>query len=280
MLEAFGLSDPVPATIAMGKAVAEQNRNCREWKCERVYVSPALNGWTLVFGDPTSHYPRDEQRIREWLADDFRMMFAKDDSEALRQQRLESVARPSAEERCVELSIRFGAAHYYKEVDAYEWGGWCIAEKGAVLRRAHRGDSLDDLAMYGDGHPSEEGLRAESISTWLGEHGFAPNEWDDLLEGLRSRFGKNPDRSEYIAAAEAEWAEFKRRTGIPEEMTTTRIAERASVGPRSFGPDTHVKGHGVLALTERGRQAGGYRGALPLTPTAIVPLTRPLRRRL
>ncbi|MFE9580975.1 HEAT repeat domain-containing protein [Nocardia sp. NPDC006044] len=279
VLEAFGLSDPVPATIAMGKAVAEQSGLRWAWECEQVYVSPVLNGWTLVFGDASSHYPRDEQRIRAYLEDDFTAALFELHSDDMKEVTRESVARPSLEERCIELSLRFGAAHYYKEVDAYDWGGWCIAEQGEIRRKAEWGDAMDDLSLDGDGHPSEQGLRVESISTWLGEHGFAPSEWDELLESVKRRFTENSDRSTYDAVIKDEWAKFEQRTGIPKAMTTTRIAERASVGPASLGPGTEVKGHGVLALTEYGRRTGGYRSALPLTPTAVVASIRPTRGR-
>ncbi|MFB8003684.1 HEAT repeat domain-containing protein [Nocardia sp. NPDC056000] len=221
VLEAFGLSDPVPATIAMGRAVAKRNGSINELDFERVYVSAALDGWTLVFGDPTSHIPRDEQRIREYLDDEFTRGLFELHCDDMKERVLERVARPSIDERCAELSSQFGAAHYYKNSDAYDWGGWCIAENGEILRRAYRGDDLCDLDLEGDPHPSEQGLELESVGV-------------------------------------------------------SRIADSASVGPRSLGPDSRVTGHGVLALTARGREVGGHRGSLPLTLTAYAPSIRPL----
>ncbi|MEU4344181.1 HEAT repeat domain-containing protein [Nocardia sp. NPDC023852] len=130
VLDAFGLSDPVPATVAMGSAVAlDERRRPVDEECQRVYVSPALDGWTLVFGDPASHYPRDEQRIRELQESDFWKTIMENEPDAIKQAMLSKMSRPSREERCAELSGRFGAAPWYKEAGDYESGGWCIAGK-------------------------------------------------------------------------------------------------------------------------------------------------------
>ncbi|WP_063047120.1 HEAT repeat domain-containing protein [Nocardia pseudovaccinii] len=267
VLDAFGLSDPVPATAAMGTAVARENRDLLyTWaQCDRVYVSPALDGWTLVFGDPISHYPRDENRIRQAREEDFFTSFYADQSEEDGARWLEEQARPSREERAVELSARFGAAHWYKEVDSYEWGGWCIAENGEIKRQAHQDDGVSDLDLYldHDPHPSEQGLRAESVSEWLGGHGFAPEMWEEISSEIYQRIFRDP-RIDLNAEWQAEWSKFQQRTGIPDEMTASRIAERASIGPRGLGPRTRITGHGVVALTERGRQGGRHRGVLPL----------------
>ncbi|MGW6724758.1 hypothetical protein ACWF9G_02535 [Nocardia sp. NPDC055029] len=266
VLDAFGLSDPVPATVAMGTVVALENRRHPIEECERVYVSPVLDGWTLVFGDPASHYPRDDRRIQEAQKSYVWETFMQNESDDVKQAWLTSMSRPSRNERCAELSGRFGAAHWYKEPGDYEWGGWGIAENGEMIRGAGLDDRVhEDPALSGDPHPSELGLRAEPVSEWLRDHGFAPDAWDDIVSGIL--FGRIGDRSggaDFTEIRDSQWVEFQHRTGIPDAMTPLRIAERASVGPLTLGPQTRMAGHGVVALTERGRQGGGHRGALPV----------------
>ncbi|MFF2082746.1 hypothetical protein ACFVVM_03185 [Nocardia sp. NPDC058176] len=267
VLDAFGLSDPIPATAAMGAAVARKNSGLlyASAQPDQVYVSPALDGWTLVFGDPISQYPRDENRIRRAREDDYFTFFYADEPEEERAAWLEQHARPSRKERSVELSARFGAAHWYKVVDAYDWGGWCIAENGEIKRLAHQGDGVSDLDLDSDHdpHPSEHGLRAESVSEWLSTHGFAPEMWDEISDEILQRtLGKPPD--DQNAEWDAAWAKFQQHTGIPDEMTASLIAERTSIGPGGLGPHTRVTGQGVIALTEHGRQGGGHRGVLRL----------------
>ncbi|MEV6321601.1 hypothetical protein AB0M45_10435 [Nocardia sp. NPDC051787] len=246
VLDAFGLSDPVPATVAMGSAVAlDEHRPLEE--CERVYVSPVLDGWTLVFGDSASHYPRDDRRIHELQQSDIWQTIMVNESDAVKTAWLTAMSRPSKEERCAQLSGRFGAAHWYEEAGDHDSGGWCIAENGETIRTAHLEDCVhEELTLYGDPHPSEQGLRAEPVSEWLRDHGFAPDAWNDIVSGAP------------YTAWDAQWAEFQHRTGIPDAMTPMRIAERASVGPLTLGPHTRI------ALTERGRQGGRHRGALPI----------------
>ncbi|MCU1641493.1 MAG: hypothetical protein JWN03_1768 [Nocardia sp.] len=271
VLDAFALSDPVPATIAMGTAVALNNRgHWNEGECERVYVSPALDGWTLIFGESAFPQPRDEQRIREEQESDFWKTIMENQSDDLKQAWLTRVSRPSREERCAQLSRRFGAAHWYKEADDYEWGGWCIAENGDTLRHGNLHDCVHErLTLSGDPHPSERGLRAEPVSEWLRDHGFASDAWEKFRrQELRNLSGGD----DYTEIWDAQWAEFQRRTGIPDAMTPTRIAERASVGPHTLGPHTRIKGHGVIVLTESGRQGSRHRGALPISSDCLTDL--------
>jgi hypothetical protein len=260
VLDAFGLSDPVPATTAMGTAVAIEQRHA--FDCERVYVSPGLDGWTLVFGDPTSHYPRDEQRERE-LQESAVWPLLADDPE-MQQRMLTSVSRPSREEQSETLSARFGAAHWYKEVDSYDWGGWGIAENGRFLRGIYRGDYHADVESYGDPQPCEQGLRIESAEQWLREHGFDPGMSDAFMSEVRSEHRDDAGGGLGDAAASnTAWAGLQRRTGIPDEATALRIAARASISPLELGRHTRMTGHGVIALTERGRQSGADPGRRP-----------------
>jgi hypothetical protein len=99
----------------------------------------------------------------------------------MQQRMLTSALRPSREEQSETLSARFGAAHWYKEVDSYDWGGWGIAENGRFLRGIYRGDYHADVESYGDPQPCEQGLRIESAEQWLREHGFDPGMSDAFI---------------------------------------------------------------------------------------------------
>lgn len=147
VLEAFGLSDPEPVTMRLGQSA--WNSDTHEWDtdhggCSRVYVSPAFDDWTLVFG----HHSDDAHRIRG-LEDD------KDDDEAFRDIVLS---------RCRSLSDRFGTVHWYGVSGGDGWTSWCIAEKGEIVRyydseepeeqigslAAEEGHHLPDLEEFGD----------------------------------------------------------------------------------------------------------------------------------
>ncbi|MFF3225682.1 hypothetical protein ACFYV7_23000 [Nocardia suismassiliense] len=221
-----------------------------------MYVSPAFDGWTLVFGDPTSHYPRDEQRERELQESGVWEIFAADPQ--AQQRMLTRASRPSKSERSEELSAHFGAAHWYKEVDSYEWGGWGIAENGRCLREIHRSDYHADVESYGDPLPCEQGLRIESVAEWLRERGFDPGMLDALMpEDWSEHRDDAGGRLGYDAALKVAWARLQQRTGIPDEATALRIAARASISPLELGRHTRTSGYGIIALTERGRLSGG-----------------------
>lgn len=117
VLEAFDLGDSEPVTLRTGEAA--WNHDHHSWErngphdgCARVFVSPALDGWTLVFGDTSQNTHRIED------ADD-------------RDEALADVVR----RRCIDLSRRFGAAQWY--------GMSCLVHRrsqrgGAPLRRVRR----------------------------------------------------------------------------------------------------------------------------------------------
>ncbi|MEU5592983.1 HEAT repeat domain-containing protein [Streptomyces sp. NPDC020298] len=117
VLAAFDLGDPEPVTLRTGAAAWNHDRH-HYWerarphrRCARAFVSPALDGWTLVFGDSS----QDTHRIEE--ADD-------------RERTMPDVVRG----RCADLSRRFGAAHWYGMSCGDGWTAWCIAEDGEVVR--------------------------------------------------------------------------------------------------------------------------------------------------
>lgn len=108
VLEALDLSEPI--TVSMGLGADVWNRDHHAWhghnSCRRMYVTPALNGWTLAFGDPPE----------QGHADGSAAMVA-----AMREQ----VAR---------LSMVFGEVHCYGESCGDGWTSWCIGRDGEVVR--------------------------------------------------------------------------------------------------------------------------------------------------
>ncbi|GIG69550.1 HEAT repeat domain-containing protein [Phytomonospora endophytica] len=124
VLDAFGLSAPEPVTMRLGGSIWNLDHHAGgagvHGACARVYVSPAFDGWTLVFGDSSADGHRQA---------------------------------PVAE-RCAELSRRFGGAHWYGQSCGDDWNAWCIAERGKVVRFF---DNEEPEAAVGGPHPAEEG---------------------------------------------------------------------------------------------------------------------------
>ncbi|MEV7189409.1 HEAT repeat domain-containing protein [Kitasatospora sp. NPDC093102] len=157
VLEAFDLAVPQPVTLRTGAAAWNHdhhnwNRTQPHESCARVFVSPALDGWTLVFGDSS----QDTHRIND--ADD-------------RERALDQTAR----ERCAGLSRRFGSAQWYGMSCGDDWTAWCIAEEGEVVRHYDAYNAEED----GDdspGHPAESGYLLPH------QDGFP----DDAFDGVSS----------------------------------------------------------------------------------------------
>ncbi|MEU8620120.1 HEAT repeat domain-containing protein [Streptomyces sp. NPDC048623] len=238
VLAAFDLADPVPVTLRTGAAAWNRDqhdfdRNRAHQGCSRVFVSPALDGWTLVFGDPS----QDAHRITAvWdAADD------EDDEGEASEVRAEVVR-----ERCAALSRRFGAAQWYGMSCGDGWTAWCIAEDGEVVRYYDAFEAEEDGEDEGDGarHPAEAGFLLPH------EDGFPEDAFDDL----------DPGSEDFPARCE----QIRQELGIPETCYADDIAARLSVDPGSLGPATTVTGHGVLALTACGREHGHPVGALPV----------------
>ncbi|MDX2707644.1 HEAT repeat domain-containing protein [Streptomyces sp. PA03-6a] len=139
VLAAFELGDPEPVTIRTGSVAWNHDRHRRgrglpHQDCARVFVSPSLEGWTLVFG----HSSHDAHHITD--ADD-------------REAALEDVVR----RRCAELGSRFGAAHWYGMSCGDGWTAWCVAEGGQVLRH-YDAFVAEERGDDGPPHPAESGL--------------------------------------------------------------------------------------------------------------------------
>jgi hypothetical protein len=134
VLEAFGLADPHPVTMQLGESA--WNYDHHNWsgradhiKCARSYVSPGLDGWTLVFGElpEISHFRPG------------------DGSDSLPGARMQA---------CRDLSVRFGAAHCYGASCGDAWTAWCLAEDGRVTRYY---DVFEPEEQVGPRHPAESG---------------------------------------------------------------------------------------------------------------------------
>ncbi|MCX5015323.1 HEAT repeat domain-containing protein [Streptomyces sp. NBC_00555] len=139
VLEAFDLDAGEPVTVRTGAAA--WNHDHHVWSgrghraCARVFVSPVLDGFTLVFGDSS----QDTHRIED----------GGDDG---RDEARERVVR----ERCADLSRRFGAAQWYGTSCGDGWTAWCVAEDGEVVRYYDAYDA-EETGDAGPGHPAEAG---------------------------------------------------------------------------------------------------------------------------
>ncbi|WP_164540402.1 HEAT repeat domain-containing protein [Streptomyces abyssomicinicus] len=138
VLDAFGLTAAEPVTLRGGACAWNHDSHAMSSGphagCSRVFVSPALDGWTLVFGDTAE----DAHRLRNDP---------------------EGEAGPVARARCAALSARFGSAHWYGMSCGDGWTAWCVAERGEVVRHY----DVYEAAEGGDDgvgapHPAEAGL--------------------------------------------------------------------------------------------------------------------------
>ncbi|MDN3357741.1 HEAT repeat domain-containing protein [Actinomadura sp. DC4] len=124
VLDAFDLSGPEPVTMRLGESAWNHDQHGLgddHSRCSRAYVSPRLDGWTLVFG--AAHDDGGDQ----WDA---------------------------VRDRCRALSRRFGGAHWYGMSCGDGWTGWCLAEDGEVVR-FYENDDPDE--QIGPRHSAEEG---------------------------------------------------------------------------------------------------------------------------
>ncbi|WLW54179.1 hypothetical protein [Streptomyces sp. YU58] len=228
VLEIFDLTDAEPVTLRTGAAAWNQDRHAwhrtrTHYKCARVFVSPVLDGWTLVFGDSSENTHR---------------VLDADDSE----QALGAVVRG----RCAELGRRFGAAQWYGMSCGDEWTAWCVAEGGEVVRYYDAFEAAEgEDTEVGPPHPAEAGHLLPHQGDGLP---------DDAFDGVDLRD---------FDAFTARHRQVKEELGIPDTCYATVVASRLSVDPGALGPHTHVTGTGVLALTTCGREHGHPAGALP-----------------
>ncbi|GAA0429012.1 hypothetical protein Aca07nite_37240 [Actinoplanes capillaceus] len=165
VLDAFDLVEPRPVTMRLGESAWNRDQHSSRHRvehpeCRRNYVTPCLDGWTLVFGRmPSVAHIRD--------ADDF-----------------EKALRADVKARTARLSDRFGAAHWYGTSCGDGWTAWCIAEKGEVVRFY---DNFDPDDQIGDGHPAETGYRLPHGSAFPegALAGLAHLPMEEIMERIR-----------------------------------------------------------------------------------------------
>ncbi|MGW1029959.1 HEAT repeat domain-containing protein [Streptomyces sp. NPDC002577] len=146
IMEALGLAHPRPVTFTLGNEIVDTDgHGCGEADDDgygRVFVTPELDGWTLVLGawcDPCG------------------------------EERSEDVLR-----LCTELSARYGQTQAYYYGAQGDGSAWLVAEHGTVIRRyCETGEADDELLTLGEPLPYERTRRAEL--------GLRPN-WDAAQE--------------------------------------------------------------------------------------------------
>lgn len=144
IMRMLGLSGPRPVTFALGREIVDGDAHCGPddqpgSPYGRVFVTPELDGWTLVVGawcDPCD---------------------AQSGERVLRQ--------------CVELSTRYGRAQAYYYGAQRDGSAWLVAENGAVVRRYQEAGQADDW-HWTIGEP----LECERV--WRVEAGLPPT-WDN-----------------------------------------------------------------------------------------------------
>ncbi|MBU3064580.1 hypothetical protein KO481_23990 [Nocardia sp. NEAU-G5] len=232
VLAAFDLCDPVEVSMRVGFAMWNGSEN-RELSYREVFVTPALDGWILVM---TAEEMLDE-------------------------------SHEDAHRRCVELSRRFGAAHWYNAPSDFETSGWCVAEDGVIVRYVHSDDEPDGMEI-GPGACDTDELHAWLTDRDQGRREPPPAHTPRIPDGLQYRLSQiqrsGIDPGEQIPADVAA-AEAVARDGIPRRhigLNIADIARRLSVGPETLGPGTRVEGTGVLAVPAAPHPSKRY-GALP-----------------
>lgn len=265
VLDALGLSDPVPITMRAGLAPHD---SYRLWsragehdrrQCDQVFVTPVLDGWTLVFGVPVSDDELTEHRAEP--AD------TEYDEEA--EEEFDHDAR---QRRCVELSRRLGAPVYWYGVDTGDdWTAWCLADGGTLVRYYYHDFHVGEVEV-GEPLPAEAGLHALTGAGLFGVlEKYAPRDVarhfillapdHDLYDGDDEYA---TDHGKWRDSVMAWFAEAGIDVPDPRDVRhASVVARRTSVDLTALGPGTQVTGHGVLALTACGR-LDGHRGAFPL----------------
>ncbi|MGW7196193.1 hypothetical protein [Streptomyces chryseus] len=145
-MEIMGLAHPRPVTFALANDVVDSDSHGATDEdfvpLARVFVTPELDGWTLVIGRWCS--PVIDERSEDVL------------------------------QLCTALSARYGQAQAYYYGAQADGSGWLVAQDGVVVRRyCETGDGEDELLTLGEPLPLERARRAEL--------GLSP-EWDAAEE--------------------------------------------------------------------------------------------------
>ncbi|MER5185400.1 HEAT repeat domain-containing protein [Streptomyces sp. NPDC002896] len=134
IMQTLGLTNSRPVTFTLGNDIIDSDgHGCGTGEYsgyERVFVTPELDGWTLVLGawcDPCGA------------------------------ERSEDVLR-----LCTELSARYGQAQAYYYGGQNDGSAWLVAEHGTVIRRyCETGEADDELLTLGAPLPYERTRRTE-----------------------------------------------------------------------------------------------------------------------
>ncbi|WP_440106993.1 hypothetical protein [Streptosporangium sp. H16] len=168
IMRILGLSRPEPITFSQAQEVIDadghdESQNRRH--LFRVFVTPAVEGWTLVFG--TWCDPYDKERREDVL-------------------RL-----------CRELSARYGQAQAYYYGAQDDGSTWLVTRRGTVVRRySATGEGDDGLLALGDPLPQERTAWCEQLG-YLADWDPATASYEQADEWQRIAFGLTPE----IAAA-------------------------------------------------------------------------------
>ncbi|RJO70626.1 hypothetical protein D5S18_25745 [Nocardia panacis] len=255
VLAAFDLRDPMPVTMRMGFAPWQRNgpwRPLPEYlgygvtgQYGQVFVTPVLDGWTLVFAD-SSVLAAEENPTED------------------------EVEFAAAHRRCAELSRHFGAAHWYLESEdggCFDQSGWCIAANGDIVRSCYYDFDIDGGVRIGPATESGSHPTIDETRAWINENsqGGAP------LVRPRSRASEIAELMASLKASRPDFA-FRPRAEVTDdiddeplvwEFRSLVVASRLSVNPRALGSHTRVQGTGVLAVPAGKPDTRRY-GALPI----------------
>jgi len=167
----MSLSNAHPATFAMGSFAADIDshsgfRDDRNEVYARVFVTPQVDGWTLVVGRYCD--PSDPDRSQDVL------------------------------NLCLHLSARYGQAQAYFYSAQGDGSTWLAAENGSLLRRgsAMDGEECDETLCLGDPLPYEQQRRAA-----LGLDPLHPGNHHHDQELERDEDGDCPWRDEVVEIA-------------------------------------------------------------------------------
>lgn len=146
IIRILGLTAARPVTFALGNDIVDADGHGCDTDdhtgYERVFVTPELDGWTLVLGP--------------WC-----------DPHGL--ERREAVLS-----LCIDLSARYGRAQAYYYGGQGDGSAWLVAEHGTVIRRyGETGEAEDESLTLGEPLPYERARRTE-----LGLH----PDWDPAQE--------------------------------------------------------------------------------------------------
>ncbi|MGW4030317.1 hypothetical protein ACWEFL_13490 [Streptomyces sp. NPDC004838] len=179
VMHALGLTAPTPVTFAVAREVIDADghgdpddapaADGEPDEYSRVFVSPELDGWTLVVGAWCD--PSDGERAEDVLG------------------------------LCTALSTRYGKAQAYYYGAQGDGSAWLLAENGVVLRRySETGEDEDEELTLGAPLVLERARRMELGLTpdWDAETESeeAEEEWawaaNDLAPEIAEAFGVSP----------------------------------------------------------------------------------------